>query len=137
MQVQKEYIASYDFRSNTHRGAEAMPYILSDEEHELVLKASRASKAYMVGVDHIVNNKKPYILEINGSPGSGADYQGYQYKDYYSDPEPSGRIDGEKMMEYLVDYISDRTNWDRQSFNREWLVRNGRTRRWFKSQSKI
>ena len=69
----------------------------------------------MVGVDHIVNNKKPYILEINGSPGSGADYQGYQYKDYYSDPEPSGRIDGEKMMEYLVDYISDRTNWDRQS----------------------
>ena len=45
---------------------------------------------------------------------SGADYQGYQYKDYYSDPEPSGRID-EKMMDYLVDYISDRTNWDRQS----------------------
>jgi len=111
----KRVHSSYDFRSNTHRGAEAMPYILSDEEYELVLKASRASKAYMVGVDHIVNNKKPYILEINGSPGSGADYQGYQYKDYYSDPEPSGRIDGEKMMEYLVDYISDRTNWDRQS----------------------
>ena len=111
----KRVHSSYDFRSNTHRGAEAHPYTLNDEEHELILKASRASKAYMVGVDHIIHNKKPYILEINGSPGSGADYQGYQYKDYYSDPEPSGRIDGEKMMEYLVDYVQDRSHWDRQS----------------------
>ena len=107
--------SSYDFRSNTHRGAEAEPYTLSDEERDIILKSARASKAYMVGVDHIVFKGKPYVLEINGSPGSGADYQGYQYKDYYSDPEPSGRIDGEKMMDYLVDYISDRTNWDRQS----------------------
>ena len=107
--------SSYDFRSNTHRGAEAEPYTLSDEEKDIILKSARASKAYMVGVDHIVFKGKPYVLEINGSPGSGADYQGYQYKDYYSDPEPSGRIDGEKMMDYLVDYISDRTNWDRQS----------------------
>jgi glutathione synthase/RimK-type ligase-like ATP-grasp enzyme len=38
---------SYDFRSNTHRGAEAEPYILSDEEIELVLKAARLSRAYM------------------------------------------------------------------------------------------
>ena len=44
----------------------------------------------MCGVDHIVYKNKPYILEVNGSPGSGADYEGYQYKDYYSDPEPSG-----------------------------------------------
>ena len=80
--------SGYDFRSNTHRGAEAAPYKLNDEERELVLRASRASKAYMVGVDHIVFNNKPYILEVNGSPGSGADYEGYQYKDYYSDPEP-------------------------------------------------
>ena len=107
--------SSYDFRSNTHRGAEAEPYTLNDEERDIIIKSARASKAYMVGVDHIVHGKKPYVLEINGSPGSGADYQGYQYKDYYSDPEPSGRIDGEKMMDYLVDYISDRTNWDRQS----------------------
>ena len=107
--------SSYDFRSNTHRGAEAEPYTLNDEERDIIIKSSRASKAYMVGVDHIVHGKKPYVLEINGSPGSGADYQGYQYKDYYSDPEPSGRIDGEKMMDYLIDYISDRVNWDRQS----------------------
>ena len=107
--------SSYDFRSNTHRGAEAEPYKLSDEEIELVLKTARLSRAYMCGVDHIVYKNKPYILEVNGSPGSGADYEGYQYKDYYSDPEPSGRIDGEKMMSYVIDWISDRAHWDRQS----------------------
>jgi len=107
--------SSYDFRSNTHRGAEAEPYKLSEEEIELVLKTARVSRAYMCGVDHIVYKGKPYILEINGSPGSGADYEGYQYKDYYSDPEPSGRIDGETMMSYVVDWVSDRTHWDRQS----------------------
>ena len=30
--------SSYDFRSNTHRGAEAEPYKLSDEEIELSFK---------------------------------------------------------------------------------------------------
>ena len=29
--------------------------------------------------------------------------------------EPSGRIDGEKMMSYVIDWISDRAHWDRQS----------------------
>ncbi len=109
--------SGYDFRSNTHRGAEAAPYKLNDEERELVLRASRASKAYMVGVDHIIFNNKPYILEVNGSPGSGADYEGYQYKDYYSDPEPAGRINGETLMYNFVDWVSKRSHWDRQAIN--------------------
>ena len=111
----KRVHSSYDFRSNTHRGAEAEPYILNDEEKELVLKAARLSRAYMVGVDHIIHNNKPYLLEINGSPGSGADYEGYQHKDYYSDSEPAGRIDGEKMMANVVDWVQNRAHWDRQS----------------------
>jgi len=111
----KRIHSSYDFRSNTHRGAEAKPYKLSDDERELVLKASRVSKAYMVGVDHIVYKGKSYVLEINGSPGSGADYEGYQYNDYYSDPEPSGRIDGEKLIYNLIDWVSKRSHWDRQA----------------------
>ena len=111
----KRVHSSYDFRSNTHRGAEAEPYILNDEEKIIILKAARASKAYMLGVDHIVYKGKPYVLELNGSPGSGADYQGYQYKDYYSDPEPSGRIDGEEMMSNVIDWVSTRSHWDRQS----------------------
>ena len=110
-----EWDRSYDFRSNTHRGAEAEPYILKDEEKELILKAARLSRAYMVGVDHIIYKGKPYLLEINGSPGSGADYEGYQHRDYYADAEPAGRIDGEKMMSNVIDWISNRAHWDRQS----------------------
>jgi ribosomal protein S6--L-glutamate ligase len=111
----KRVHSSYDFRSNTHRGAEAEPYKLSDEEMEMVLKAARLSRAYMVGVDHIIFKNKPYLLEINGSPGSGADYEGYSYEDYYSDAEPSGRIDGETMMSNVIDWIKERKHWDRQS----------------------
>jgi len=107
--------SSYDFRSNTHRGAEAEPYKLSDEEMEMVLKAARLSRAYMVGVDHIIFKNKPYLLEINGSPGSGADYEGYSYEDYYSDAKPSGRIDGETMMSNVIDWVKERKHWDRQS----------------------
>ena len=111
----KRVHSSYDLRSNTHRGAEAEPYTINDEERELILKAARVSKAFYVGVDHIIFNNKPYILEINGSPGSGADYEGYSYEDYYSDAKPSGRIDGEKIIENLIDYVTNRKNWDRQS----------------------
>ena len=107
--------SSYDFRSNTHRGAEAEPYKLNDEEMEMVLKAARLSRAYMVGVDHIIFKNKPYLLEINGSPGSGADYEGYSYEDYYADAEPSGRIDGETMMSNVIDWVKERKHWDRQS----------------------
>ena len=107
--------SSYDFRSNTHRGAEAEPYKLNDEEMEMILKAARLSRAYMVGVDHIIFKNKPYLLEINGSPGSGADYEGYSYEDYYADAEPSGRIDGETMMSNVIDWVKERKHWDRQS----------------------
>ena len=53
--------SSYDFRSNTHRGIRSEPYILSDEEKEIVLKANRLSRAYMVGVDHIIHKNKTLL----------------------------------------------------------------------------
>ena len=52
----KRIQSSFDFRTNTHRGAEAVPYKLNDDEIEMVLRASRASKAYLCGVDHIIHN---------------------------------------------------------------------------------
>jgi ribosomal protein S6--L-glutamate ligase len=109
--------AKNEFRSNTHRGAVPKPYKLSEEEQEIILKASRASKAYLVGVDHIIYKGKPYILEINGSPGSGAEYEGYQYKDYYSEPEPIGSINGEKLIYNIIDWVSKRSHWDRQAMS--------------------
>tara|TARA_E500000331_G_scaffold216477_1_gene207468 strand:- start:3296 stop:4780 length:1485 start_codon:yes stop_codon:yes gene_type:complete len=110
----KRIQSSFDFRTNTHRGAEAVPYKLNDEEIEMVLRASRASKAYLCGVDHIINNGKMYILEVNGSPGTGADYEGYVYKDLEG-PNPGGAISGKQLVKNFVKYLTDRSNWDRQS----------------------
>ena len=111
----KRIHSKYDFRSNIHRGGTAEPYVLSDEEKDIVLKAARASKAYLVGVDHIIYKNKPYLLEINGSPGTGANYKEYTYKDYYSDAEPKSNITGEKLVYRIIDWVSKRTHWDRQS----------------------
>ena len=110
----KRIQSSFDFRTNTHRGAEAKPYKLSEEEIELVLKASRVSKAYLVGVDHIIHDGKHYLLEVNGSPGTGADYEGYLYKDLQG-PTPGGAISGKQLVKNFVKYVIDRDNWDRQS----------------------
>jgi ribosomal protein S6--L-glutamate ligase len=105
-----------DFRSNIHRGGTAEPYKLSEEEIEIILKASRVSKAYLVGVDHIIYKGKPYILEINGSPGTGADYMEYTYEDYYSDAKAVDKITGEKLIENVIKWVSKRSHWDRQAF---------------------
>ena len=110
----KRIQSSFDFRTNTHRGAKAVPYKLNDEEIEIILRASRASKAYLCGVDHIIYNGKIYILEVNGSPGTGADYEGYLYKDLQG-PTPGGAISGKQLVKNFVKYTIDRTNWDRQS----------------------
>ena len=110
----KRIQSSFDFRTNTHRGAKAVPYKLNDDEIEIILKASRASKAYVVGVDHIIVDGKYYVLEVNGSPGTGADYEGYAYKDLEG-PNPGGAITGKQLVKNFVKYISDRSNWDRQS----------------------
>jgi ribosomal protein S6--L-glutamate ligase len=106
---------SGEFRSNVHRGAVAEPYKLSDEEIEIVLRTARASKAYLVGVDHIIFKDKIYVLEVNGSPGTGADYEGYHYEDYADTPNTTGPIRGKQLVDNVIDYVSDRNNWDRQS----------------------
>ena len=111
----KRIHSSTDFRSNIHRGGSAEPYKLSEEEMEIILKASRVSKAYLVGVDHIVYKGKPYVLEVNGSPGTGADYMAYTYEDYYSDAKPSEKITGENLIGNVIKWVSKRSHWDRQA----------------------
>ena len=111
----KRVKAKGEFRSNVHRGAIAEPYKLSDEEIEIVLRTARASKAYIVGVDHIIFKDKICVLEVNGSPGTGADYEGYHYEDYADTPNTTGPIKGKQLVDNIIDYINNRDNWDRQS----------------------
>jgi len=69
----------------------------------------------MVGVDHIIYKDKIYVLEVNGSPGTGADYEGYHYEDYTDLPNNTGPIKGKQLVDNIIEYVSKRKNWDRQS----------------------
>lgn len=69
-----------DFRSNAHLGATTEPYILSDEEQEIVKKVSRTMGGSFVGVDHCLVDGNIYVLECNASPGISSNYHNYDIK---------------------------------------------------------
>ena len=97
-----------DFRTNKSLGADYEPYDLSEEEKKIVLRAEETSGCYFCGVDTIVNDGKIYVLEVNGSPGTG-DSNEISYMNYYGDKK--SRINGSKMVDNLLDYISYKDNW--------------------------
>lgn len=58
-----------EFRSNLHRGGVASIIQLSDEEENAAIKAVKAMKLGVAGVDMLQSNRGPLILEVNPSPG--------------------------------------------------------------------
>ncbi len=92
-----------DFRTNKALGNDTEPYELSKEEQKLVRKAAKISGCYYAGVDHITVDGKHYLLEVNGSPGSGAEpYFGY---------DKGGPISSDELISNVLDYILDKENW--------------------------
>ena len=98
--------APKDFRTNIARGSKGGSFKLSDEEIKLVERAARVSKCYYVGIDHVVSNGKPYIIEMNASPGSGNIY----YR-YYEEGKGKDNVKGEELVEDFVDYITNKAHW--------------------------
>ena len=98
--------APKDFRTNIARGSKGGSFQLSDEEIKLVERAARVSKCYYVGIDHVINDGKPYIIEMNASPGSGNIY----YR-YYEDGKGKDNVKGEELVEDFVDYILNKAHW--------------------------
>ena len=98
--------APKDFRTNIARGSKGGSFQLSDEEIKLVERAARVSKCYYVGIDHVINDGKPYIIEMNASPGSGNIY----YR-YYEDGEGKDNVKGDELVEDFVDYILNKAHW--------------------------
>jgi RimK family alpha-L-glutamate ligase len=98
--------APKDFRTNIARGSKGGSFQLSDEEIKLVERAARVSKCYYVGIDHVINDGKPYIIEMNASPGSGNIY----YR-YYDDGEGKDNVKGEELVEDFLDYILNKAHW--------------------------
>ena len=58
-----------EFRSNLHRGGSANIIKLNHEELKLAMKASRALKLPVCGVDMLQSNRGPLLLEVNSTPG--------------------------------------------------------------------
>ncbi len=98
--------APKDFRTNIARGSKGGSFQLSDEEIKLVERAARVSKCFYVGIDHVINDGKPYIIEMNASPGSGNIY----YR-YYEDGKGKDNVNGEELIEDFVDYILNKAHW--------------------------
>lgn len=58
-----------EFRSNLHRGGTATMVDLTEEEENAALKAARAMKLGVAGVDMLQGKNGPLIMEVNSSPG--------------------------------------------------------------------
>jgi ribosomal protein S6--L-glutamate ligase len=58
-----------EFRSNLHRGGSSDYVKLSEPEIKLAIKAARALKLPVCGVDMLQSSRGPLVLEINSTPG--------------------------------------------------------------------
>lgn len=95
-----------DFRNNVHLGARTEPYQLSKKEIAVIKAAARASGAMYCGVDHAVVNGKPYIIEVNGSPGIRSHFEGY---DPWTE-ERQGKITDKQVLEKIIQFFSKDVN---------------------------
>lgn len=95
-----------DFRNNVHLGARTEPYNLSPKEIAVIKAAARASGAMYCGVDHAVVNGKPYIIEVNGSPGIRSHFEGY---DPWTE-EKQGKITDKQVLEKIIQFFSKDVN---------------------------
>jgi ribosomal protein S6--L-glutamate ligase len=58
-----------EFRSNLHQGGSAEVIELTDEEEIAAIKAAKAMRLGVAGVDLLQSARGPLILEVNSSPG--------------------------------------------------------------------
>ena len=61
--------AEGEFRSNLHRGGTAEVVKLNEAELKVAMKASRALKLPICGVDMLQSLRGPLLLEVNSTPG--------------------------------------------------------------------
>jgi ribosomal protein S6--L-glutamate ligase len=65
----KRKAAPHEWRSNIHIGGQGLPHKPSKSEAETAIKAAEAVGVEIAGVDIISVEGKPYVIEVNASPG--------------------------------------------------------------------
>lgn len=58
-----------EFRANLHQGGRAEPLRLPREARDLALRAARAFRLGLAGVDMLETSQGPKLIEVNSSPG--------------------------------------------------------------------
>ncbi|GAB3897017.1 30S ribosomal protein S6--L-glutamate ligase [Spirosoma agri] len=58
-----------EFRSNIHRGGNAVAVRLTPDEEQTAIEAARALGLKVAGVDMLPSDRGPLVLEVNSSPG--------------------------------------------------------------------
>ena len=58
-----------EFRSNLHRGGEAVPTKISPAERKTAVQAAKTLGLRLAGVDILRSARGPLVLEVNSSPG--------------------------------------------------------------------
>ena len=93
----KRFVIKDDFRSNYSLGSEIESIELEKEQKEICIKAAKSVGALWAGVDMIIakEDKKPYFLEINSSPGTYGIEKATK-KDVVSE---------------VMNYLADKKNW--------------------------
>lgn len=89
----KRRAAPDEWRSNIQIGGRGVPYRLTRDEEETAVKAAEAVDVEVAGVDIISGDGKPYVIEVNASPG----FQGLL------------KATGVDAAPYIVDYAAKKS----------------------------
>lgn len=86
-----------DFRTNYSLGGSVSNYEIPEDLIDIACKAANAVGCHWCGVDIMIDKKtkKPYILEVNSSPGT----------------EGISKAIGKPIVNDVLDYILDKANW--------------------------